>query len=162
MAAQEFDIHLQCSASSTLNSDLCRSKRALPRFAEMTASALRSYAQIGNSIDKTAYLFNDKVSLDALKGLVGLLLQHKDDITRQDTRLAVACLPSENYLGIVLVALLNVHLKDLLLWKEPLQHNMQALHSDYSALLLLISHDSCCRTSGHDVLPRLGRQAVCR
>lgn len=86
------------------------------------------------SIGKTAHLFNDKVSLDALEGLVGLLLQYKDDITRQDARLAVPCLPSEDHLGIVLVPLLDMDLKNLLLWEQPLHHNMQALHFGGSAL----------------------------
>jgi len=70
---------------------------------------------------KSARLLNDKVCLDALEGLVRLLLQHKDDIARLDARLTVASLTTQHHLGIVLVPLLNVHLKDLLLWKKPLQ-----------------------------------------
>jgi ferric iron reductase protein FhuF len=70
---------------------------------------------------RSAHLLNDKVCLNALEGLVRLLLQHKDNITRQDARLTVASLTTQHYLGIVLVPLLNVHLKDLLLWKKSLQ-----------------------------------------
>ena len=66
-------------------------------------------------------LFNDKVCLDALECLVGLLLQDKDDITRLDAWLTVACLSPQHNLGIVLVPLLYVHLEDLLLWQQPLQ-----------------------------------------
>ena len=70
---------------------------------------------------RNAHLLNDKVCLDALEGLVRLLLQHKDDISRLDAGLAVASLTTQHYLGIVLVPLLDVHLKDLLLWKKSLQ-----------------------------------------
>ena len=67
-----------------------------------------------------ADLLNHEVCLDALEGLVGFLLQHKDDISRLNARLTVACFSSQNHLGIVLVALLYVHLKDLLLWQKTL------------------------------------------
>lgn len=68
-----------------------------------------------------AHLLNDKVCLDALEGLVGLLLQHKDDVTRLNAGLTVAGLTPQDHLGVVLVALLNMHLKDLLLRQKPLE-----------------------------------------
>lgn len=68
-------------------------------------------------------LLNDKVCLDALEGFVGLLLQDKDDITRLNARLTVACLSPQHHLGIVLMPLLYVHLKDLLLWQQSLKPN---------------------------------------
>ena len=64
-----------------------------------------------------ADLLDDQVCLNSLEGLVRLLLQHKNDISRLDARLTVASFTPQNHLGIVLVAFLYVHLKDLLLWQ---------------------------------------------
>ena len=68
-----------------------------------------------------AHLLNDKVCLDALEGFVGLLLQHKDDVARLDAGLAVAGLPPQHNLGVVLVPLLDMHLEDLLLRQKSLE-----------------------------------------
>lgn len=73
-----------------------------------------------NTGARVANLFNDKVCLDAFEGFVGLLLKDKDDIARLDARLTVARLSPQYHLGVVLVPLLYVHLKDLLLWQQPL------------------------------------------
>ena len=67
------------------------------------------------------HLFNHKVCLDSLEGLVGLLLKDENDVSRLDARLAVSCLTTQHHLGVVLVPLLYVYLKDLLLWEQTLQ-----------------------------------------
>lgn len=67
------------------------------------------------------HLFKDEVLCDALESGMGLLLEHKDDVSGQQVGITAASLAPEHHLGVVLVPLLYVHLKHLLLCHQALQ-----------------------------------------
>jgi hypothetical protein len=72
-------------------------------------------------------LLYDQIMPNSLEELVGLLLQDKDDISRLHIGVTAARFPPKYNLRIVLVTLLDVHLKHLLLRCKTLsqQHNNQ-------------------------------------